>query len=73
MTIDPLRSQNTGTSDLYTMPVQMEIQKDILKQTIGADDTQKMLLQLLANAQPQQAINKTIQDQISKGHIDLKI
>ena len=73
MTIEPLRSQNTRTADLNVMPVQMEIQKDVLKQTTQPEDYHKQLLQLLANAQPQQAINKTAQEQISKGHIDLKV
>jgi hypothetical protein len=73
MTIDPLRVQDTKSQELNPMPVQMEIQRDMLKQTMGAEDSQKQLLQLLANAQPQQAIQKTAQEQISKGHLDITV
>jgi hypothetical protein len=55
------------------MTVQNEIQKEVLKDTMGANGMQKQLLSLLSSPQPQQTAQKTAQEQIQKGYLDIKI
>ncbi|MFP4369710.1 MAG: hypothetical protein ACLFR2_09030 [Candidatus Kapaibacterium sp.] len=68
--------QNQPVESKAPVSVQMEIQKDILKQATtqtGSTNIQNQMLQLLASAQPLFQIQQTAQNQISKGYLDIKI
>ncbi|TAL66884.1 MAG: hypothetical protein EPN82_16635 [Bacteroidetes bacterium] len=73
MTIDKLTEQDVNVTEKPPITVQNEIQKDVIKEAIGAESTQKQLLQVLATAQPQQQIQQTAKDQIEKGFLDIKV
>jgi hypothetical protein len=72
MTIEKVQDQEPKAPEKAPVSVQNEIKKEVLKQTIEGD-TQKELLQLLSAVQPQQQIQKTAQDQIEKGYLDIKV
>lgn len=76
MMIQPLNYQQQNQSENNRINVQYEIQKDVLRQAIGAspNSMQSQLLQLLASgAQNPQQVQATAQAQISKGYLDIKI
>ncbi len=73
MTIDNIDQQKPTTGEEKPMTVQMEVQKEVLRQNLSGDNTQNQLLQLLASVQPQQQIQKTAQEQIEKGYLDIKV
>jgi hypothetical protein len=73
MTIDKVTEQDVNTTEKTPITVQNEIQKDVIKEAMGAESTQKQLLQVLATAQPQQQIQQTAKDQIDKGYLDIKV
>ena len=73
MTIDKVQEQEASTPEKPPVTVQNEIQKDVVEQTTDGENTQKNLLALLAAVQPKQQIDKTAQDQLEKGHIDIKV
>jgi hypothetical protein len=57
-----------------TLNTQREIQVNQLqKQSSGLGTTQSQLIQLLANQQPVEQVQRTAQDQLSKGFLDVKI
>lgn len=57
-----------------TLGTQREIQVNQLqKQSSGLGTTQSQLIQLLANQQPIEQVQRTAQDQLSKGFLDVKI
>ena len=72
MTIDALKNQEVNTPEKRAMSVQNEIQKEVLKNSVNVD-FQKQLLQMLATSQPQQHIKETVQNQLSKGFLDIKV
>lgn len=43
------------------------------QQTTGTSSRNNQLLQLLASVQPQQTIDKTAQEQIKQGYIDIRV
>jgi predicted RNA binding protein with dsRBD fold (UPF0201 family) len=73
MTIDRVTEQDANATEKPQITVQNEIQKDVIKEAVGAESTQKQLLQVLASAQPQQQIQQTAKDQIEKGYLDVKV
>ncbi|OGU16322.1 MAG: hypothetical protein A2X61_05260 [Ignavibacteria bacterium GWB2_35_12] len=73
MTIDKVTEQEVNATEKPQITVQNEIQKDVIKETMDAESTQKQLLQILASAQPQQQILQTAKDQIEKGYLDVKV
>ncbi len=73
MTIDKVTEQDVNATEKPAITVQNEIQKDVIKEAMGAESTQKQLLQVLATAQPQQQIQQTAKDQIEKGFLDVKV
>ena len=73
MTIDKVTEQDANVTEKPPITVQNEIQKDVIKEAIGAESTQKQLLQVLATAQPQQQIQQTAKDQLEKGYLDIKV
>jgi hypothetical protein len=76
MTVDNVQSQPFQTAvEKPPITVQNEIQKEVLKDTLGSDagSTQKQLLAMLANTQPQDSIQKTAQNQIKKGYLDIRV
>jgi hypothetical protein len=73
MTIDKVQEQNYQPAEKPPITVQNEIQKDIVKETTGAESPQKQLLQVLASQQPQEQIQQTAKDQLDKGHLDVKV
>ncbi len=76
MMIQPLNYQQQNQNESSQVNPQIEIQKDQLRQAIGAspNSLQSQLLQLVASGiqNPQQA-QATAQAQISKGFLDIKI
>ena len=73
MTIDKVTEQDANVTEKPPITVQNEIEKDVIKEAIGAESTQKQLLQVLATAQPQQQIQQTAKDQLEKGYLDIKV
>lgn len=80
MTIDQLQNQRPTMEQQTTqqqppVSVQNEVQKEILKQTMGqgSNSQQRQLMQLISSAQPMFQIQQTAQNQISKGYLDIKI
>ena len=73
MTIDKVTEQDVNATEKPPITVQNEIQKDVIKEAMGAESTQKQVLQVLATAQPQQQIQQTAKDQIEKGFLDVKV
>lgn len=73
MTVDKVEDQKATVPEKPPVTVQNEIQKEVLKQTMEGDNTQQQLLQLLAMLQPQQHIQRTAQDQLEKGYLDIKV
>lgn len=74
--VQPLNYQQQNQNENTRVNVQYEIQKDVLRQALGAspNSLQSQLLQLLsAGAQNPQQIQATAQAQISKGYLDIKI
>jgi len=72
MTIDNIQTRQAVTPEKRALTVQNEIQKDVLKEAMNGD-MQKQLLQMLASAQPQAQIQQVAQNQLSKGHLDIKV
>jgi hypothetical protein len=75
MTVDNVQTQQTQAEEKPPVTVQNEIQKEVLKDAVGAgpESTQKQLLALLANTQPQESIQQTAQNQIKKGYLDIRV
>ncbi len=75
MTIEPLQQQQSNEGAKPAVSVQFEIQKDVLRQAIGAstNSMQNQLLQLIANIPNLQQAQHTAQTQIAKGFLDIKI
>ncbi|MBI5324814.1 MAG: hypothetical protein HZB41_06010 [Ignavibacteriae bacterium] len=73
MTIDKVTEQDVNATEKPQITVQNEIQKDVIKEAVGAESTQKQVLQVLATAQPQQQIQQTAKDQLEKGFLDIKV
>jgi predicted RNA binding protein with dsRBD fold (UPF0201 family) len=73
MTIDKVQEQEANSSEKKPITVQLEIQKELLKEEIQGGNTQKQVIQLLAGVGPQQQIQDTAKNQLSKGFVDIKI
>lgn len=75
MTIEPLQQQQNNDGAKPPGSVQFEIQKDVLRQAIGASSNslQNQLLQLISNIPNLQQAQSTAQNQIAKGFLDIKI
>lgn len=75
MTIEPLQQQQSNEGAKPPVSVQFEIQKDVLRQAIGASSNslQNQLLQLISNIPNLQQAQTTAQTQIAKGFLDIKI
>lgn len=74
--VQGLNNQVQNPSENSRVNVQYEIQKDVLRQAIGAspNSLQSQLLQLISSNLPNlQQTQATAQAQISKGFIDIKI
>lgn len=60
--------------DNQTNNVQNEVRNQMMKEaTAGPNSQNKVMMQLLMSVQPQQQIQRTAQDQISKGYLDVKV
>ncbi|MBE2190117.1 MAG: hypothetical protein KGZ71_10735 [Desulfobulbaceae bacterium] len=61
--------------DYQPMSVQHELQKEVLRESVGIGDLsiQKQLMQLLMSAQPIIQVQQTAQNQIAKGYLDIKV
>lgn len=82
MTIDATNNQQTASTpetrkpvvDEQTNNVQNELRDQMLKEaTTGPSSQNKVMMQLLMSVQPQEQIQKTAQDQLSKGYLDVKV
>lgn len=76
MTIGNVSNQTNDQGEKPALTVQLEIQKDVLKDTMGASGTQKQLLQLMNQSNqltPNQSTQQVARNQISKGYLDIKI
>lgn len=76
MTVDTVQTQDALMSEKPPLTVQNEIQKEISQEAAtggGAQTTQKQILAVLAASVPQNQIQKTAQDQLEKGYLDIKV
>ena len=74
MTIDKVVNQRTPETEKPPVTVQNELQKDVGKQTVSATSgMQKELLQMMASAPPEKTAQKTAQDQLKRGFLDVKV
>lgn len=82
MTIDQTNNQQTVSApesrrpavDEQTSNVQNELRNQMYREsTSGPSSQNKVMMQLLMSVQPQQQIQRTAQDQISKGYLDVKV
>ncbi|MCX6153525.1 MAG: hypothetical protein NT007_05140 [Candidatus Kapabacteria bacterium] len=72
MTINSVQDAQAVSAEKRALTVQMEIQKDVLKDTVQSD-TNKQLMQTLASAQPVVQVQNTAKNHISKNKVDIKI
>lgn len=80
--IDKLNEQNY-TREILQKPeprkdqaqnAQQGLAEEMLRQqTVGTSSRNNQLLQLLASVQPQQTIEKTAQNQIEQGYLDIRV
>ncbi len=76
MTINSVSNQRTVEQEKPPMTVQMELQKDVMKQAMDSNGLPNKLLQMMATAQPPQQTQQTpknAQEQLSKGYLDVKV
>jgi hypothetical protein len=82
MTIDQMNNQQTASTpesrrpavDEQTNNVQNELRNQMFREsTSGPSSQNKVMMQLLMSVQPQEQIQRTAQNQISKGYLDVKV
>jgi hypothetical protein len=73
MTVNNVSTQQTVEPEKSPMTVQLELQKDVMKDTMGANGPQKQLSASLANTQPSQQVQRTALEQLSRGYLDIKV
>lgn len=73
MTIDNATRIKNTSEVMQNMTVQNEVQKEILKDTAGAHSLPKQLITLISSNQPQQSVQETAKNQISRGFLDVKV
>ncbi len=73
MTIDSATTLRNTSEVAAKMTVQNEIQKEVLKDTMGPDSLPKQILSLMAASQPQQSVQNIAQGQIQRGFLDVKV
>lgn len=74
MTIDKVTEQRMTDYEKPPVTVQNELQKDVRKQTYSATTgMQKELLQMMASSPPEKIAQKTAQDQLKQGYLDVKV
>jgi hypothetical protein len=74
MTIDKVSNQKTQELEKTPLTVQNELQKDVLKQTVSTTSgMQKELLQMMQSAPPEKVLQRTAQDQLKRGYLDIKV
>ncbi len=75
MTIDKVSNQRTQELEKPPVTVQNELQNEAQKQTTSSTTTgmQKELLQMMQSLPPDKMLQKTAQEQIKQGYLDLKV
>lgn len=74
MTIDNIQNQKTVEKEQPVMNVQNEVQKSVLKETLDENkNNQNQIVQMMASNTQQQQMSQTVQNQLSKGHVDIKV
>lgn len=75
MTLDKVSNQRTQELEKPPVTVQNELQNEAQKQTTSSTTTgmQKELLQMMQSLPPDKMLQKTAQEQIKQGYLDLKV
>ena len=73
MTIDGAQNLQQVSEVKPALTIQHEVQKEVLKETMSGEGIQKQLLAMMASSQPQQSVQATAQNQISRGFLDIKV
>lgn len=78
MTIDKMPEQRPMQTSALPQErvesVQMELQKNVLQEQISGENSKNnLMLTLLASQHPVQQIQKTAQDQLEKGYLDVRV
>lgn len=67
-------TQNPAPREEQAQNAQQGIAEEMLRQqTVGTSSRNNQLLQLLASVQPQQSIDKTAQEQLNQGYLDIRV
>lgn len=74
MTIDKVSNQKTQELEKPPVTVQNELQNEAQKQTSSTTTgMQKELLQMMASVPTDKMLQKTAQEQLKRGYLDLKV
>jgi hypothetical protein len=71
--IDRIQERQSLEKEKPQVSPQVEIQKEVLRQTMEGENTAQQLLQVLANVQPAQQIQATGRAQVTKSGFDVKV
>jgi hypothetical protein len=71
--IDRIQESKSLEKEKPAVSPQVEIQKEVLRQTMEGENTAQQLMQVLANVQPAQQIQATGRAQVTKSGFDVKV